>query len=359
MRRLRVPRRFVPRRVRQILPALLALLLAGAAAGSDGFDLDAFRLRIATDRAAGLAEGWSVLGSGTFDADPDARRTLLWYMGGAAVGGADDAELDRIIAELRALADASGDRFAASLAGFLRGSRLLDLGEVGEGLVEVLRAANAVADSEDPLVQRTAAGELCRGYAAAARLDQALTHCQRHTRSARESGDEAALARAEYLEASVQSYRGRHAEAAALWQSARERFLRLGLTALADRTAGSLASDLISQGDFAAALPMAQVALDAAQAGGSAVSLAIASGYVGSALLGLGRTREAIPVLERGLAALEGIEHPSVEGNLLQSLIEAIEAGSAPESAPGATQPSRPDRRPANAAPSTEEEPAR
>ena len=321
-----------PRRLRRIRPVLLALLLVCGAATGDTFDLDAFRLRIAADRSAGLAEGRAALDAGAFADDPAGRRTLLWYMGGAAVGGADDAELDRITAELRALADASGDTYAASLAGFLRGSRLLDLGEVGEGLVEVLRAANAVADSEDPLVQRTAAGELCRGYAAAARLEQALTHCRRHTRIAHESGDEAALARAEYLEASVRSYRGEHAEAAILWQRARERFLRLGLTALADRTAGSLASDLISQGDFEAALPMAQVALEAAQAGGSAVSIAIASGYVGSALLGLDRHTEAAVVLERGLSTLDGIEHPTVEANLVQALVEAYEAGTQPES---------------------------
>lgn len=306
--------------------ALLAAMLASAALAQEPFDLEAFRLRIATDRAAGLAEGRAALESGVFGNDPASRRTLLWYMGGAAVGGADDAALERILGELHALARESDDAFSDSLAGFLRGARLLDLGEVGEGLVEVLRAANAVADREDPLIQRTTAGELCRSYAAASRLDQALLHCRRHTRAAQESGDEAALARAEYLEASVRSYRGEHAEAVALWDSARQRFLRLGLKGLADRTAGSLASDLINQGDFAAALRMAQVALQAAEESGSAVSIAIASGYSGSALVGLGRSNEAIPVLERALSALARIEHPTVEGNLLRVLMQALEA---------------------------------
>jgi diguanylate cyclase (GGDEF)-like protein len=314
------------RRHRRVCVTLLAALLASAAATQESFDLEAFRLRIATDRAAGLAEGRAALESGVFRDNPASRRTLLWYMGGAAVGGADDVALEHVVRDLQALAQQSGDDFADSLAGFLRGARLLDLGEVGEGLVEVLHAANAVAGSEDPLIQRTAAGELCRSYAAASRLDQALLHCRRHTRTAQESGDEAALARAEYLEASVRSYRGEHAEAVALWDSARQRFLRLGLKGLADRTAGSLASDLINQGDFAAALRMAQVALQAGEESGSAVSIAIASGYAGSALVGLGRGDEAVPVVERALATLAEIEHPTVEGNLLRVLMQALEA---------------------------------
>jgi len=302
----------------------LGLVCAIAGASPPALDLAEFRLRIASDRSAGLAEGRAALEAGVFADDPVSRRTLLWFMGGAAVGSADDEALEQIRSELLAMAEAHGDIAAHSFAGFLRGARLLDLGELGEGLVEVLTAANPLADSDDPSIQRIAAGELCRSYSATDRLDQALVHCRRHTERVSQSGDAAALARAEYLEASVLSYLGEHEEAILRWRSARQRFSEHGLQALADRTAGSLASDQLALGDFEAALESASIALQAAEAGGSVVSIGIAGGYVASALSGLGRDAEAIAVAQRSLEAIRDLAHPSVESSLLRALERAL-----------------------------------
>lgn len=280
--------------------------------------LEELRARIATDRLAGLAEGWAALEAGWFDDQPDARRSLLWFMGGAALGGADDAALERVVDLLNELA--ADDPVAGSLAGFLRGSRLLSLGQQGEGLVEMLQAANAVIGIDDPAIQRIASGELCRGYTQARRLEQALTHCQRQTSLAGETDDPPALAAAEHAEAIVLSYQGEHRQAAELWRSARRRFHDAGMPELSSRLSGSLAAALLELSEYDQALEMAKEAHEQALAGGSPTSIAMTGEYVGSALLGLRRYEESVAVLERALASLEGISYPGIERSVLRAL---------------------------------------
>lgn len=286
--------------------------------------LEELRVRIASDRLAGLAEGWEALEAGWFEEQPEARRSLLWFMGGAALGGADDLALERIVELLSGMGEA--DPVAASLAGFLRGSRLLRLGQEGEGLVEILQAANALIEIEDSGIQRIASGELCRGYTMAGRLDQALVQCRRQTRLLADLDDPPALAAAEHAEAIVLSYQQQHREAALLWRSARERFRAAGMPELANRLAGSLATALLELGEYAEALDLASEAHRAALASASPTSIAMTGEYVGSALIGLGRYEQAVAVLEQSLQALAGISYPQIERSILLALIEALEA---------------------------------
>lgn len=310
----------------KLLPILLlALLLLGPACAHAGdFDLDNFRHRIATDRASGFAEGREALRTGVYADDPARRRLLLWYMGGAAIGAADDDWLAEVVQELQSQARATPDPAAGGLAGLLHGARLLDRGLAGEGLVEVLQAAKALQDAE-PQLQRIASGELCRGYSVAERYTSALSHCQRHERLMAASGDAAGMARARYLHASTLSSAGKRDASVPKWREARDAFLQLGLDGLADRTAGSLASDLNALGQHAEARVMAGHALRAAQRTGSPISLAVASGVLGEALLGLGELDQAVTTIEAALAASEGLEHARIRGHLLQLLVLALE----------------------------------
>ncbi len=306
------------------LPAVGALLLCLTPRPVAGQDLEHFRHRIATDREAGLAEGWAALEAGTFSRDPSSLRMLLWFMGGAAVGDANDQALADVRALLDEMAVGEGDVVAGSLSGFLHAQRLLDLGEVGQGLVSVLEAANAIGQVEDAGLRRIITGELCRGYSGAGRLDEALEHCRRHRSLVEGDGDAAALARARYLEASVLSRKGEHREAILAWEAARQGFLSVGLDGLAARTSGGLAADLVTVGEAESALPHALTALEAAVAGGSATSIAIAGGVVGEVLLQLERPGEARAAFEEALAALEGHTQPGIRGYLLRWLEEAL-----------------------------------
>ena len=305
----------------RLLFALLLIMVLGTVEAAPP-TLEALRARIASDRVIGLAEGWQALEAGWFDDQPEARRSLLWFMGGAALGGADDPALERIVALLDELGET--DPVASSLAGFLRGSRMLSLGQEGEGLVEILQAANAVIEIDDAGIQRIASGELCRGYTMARRLDQALVHCRRQTYLLRALDDPPALAAAEHAEAVVLSYLEDHRPAAELWRSARERFRAAGMPELASRLAGSLATSLLELGEFTEALAMAEEAHQAALAGGSPTSIALTGEYLGSALIGLERYDEAVAVLEKSLAALSGISFPQIERSIVRALVRAL-----------------------------------
>lgn len=152
---------------------------------------------------------------------------LLWYMGGATIGKLGDAAL----AEVIGLTGAPG---ADSLAGFLRGARQIDLGDVGTGLITVLQAANAIPD-DDPELRIISASELCRGYVDAGLPQRALSHCQRHSRLVRASGDVVALARAQYLEASALSEYGQTRDAIPIWRASRDGFVAAWPRACASR----------------------------------------------------------------------------------------------------------------------------
>ena len=296
-----------------VLCAGLALPLPAAA--QEGFDLAAYRALAASDRARGIREGREALAAGVFADAPRERMKLLWYMGGAAIGAPDELALREVVQHLEDL-EAAGQAGAGSLAGFLRGARLIDLGQPGEGLVEVLAAANALPDDDELRV--IAASELCRAYASAGEPARGVSHCQRHTRLVEATGDIAALARANYLEASVLSLSGDMQGAIPLWRKAREGFTAAGLSALAGRASGGLATDLNGTGDHAGALEMAREAIAAATEAGNAISISIAERQEAEALLGLGRPDEARTVIDRALVRMEGLDHPPTLRDLLQ-----------------------------------------
>lgn len=281
------------------------------------FDVAAYRIRAATDRAAGIAEGREVLSKGVLDADRKSKRLLLWYMGGAAIGAGDDQALDEVLNHLDRMTNEQGDEAARTYAGFLRGGHLIDAGEAGSGLVLLLEAANRSVVQGSPELRITAASELCRGFANAGLPERARDHCRRYTRLVAPLGDLAILARAEYLEASALSSSGQLDEAIEVWRRAYAHFREQGLDGLAGRTAGSLASDLVASGQFAEALPMGREAMQAADATASSISLAIAHGVVAEALLGLGRHSEALDAVNRGLAVADA----DVRGLVLSSLL--------------------------------------
>ena len=286
-----------------VLLVLASLVLTSPAWAGDGFDLQSYRLRAAADRAAGIEEGRELLRGGVLDQDPHSRRLVLWYMGGAALGIDDEAALAEILSHLDAMAEQSGDEAAASYAAFLRAASLIDADEIADGLILTLEAANRAAVLEIPELRITAASELCRNFSGAGLSDRALEHCRRHVRLVRETGEIAALARAEYLEASALSHAGRAVEAVGRWRSARGHFLEAGQGVLAARTAGSLAVDLIELEQYEDALVMATEAQTAARETASPVSMAIASNVVANALLGLERLDEARAQVETVLPA--------------------------------------------------------
>lgn len=313
----------------RVLPILLAVACAGAQA--TGFDLSQYRLRAATDRAAGLEEGWRVLADGIFQDDPAGERLLLWYMGAAAIGASEDDALDAITTRLGRLAREHEDEVARSYAEFLRGARLIDAGDARAGLVMVLEAANRVFAQDDPLARITAAGELCSAYIAADLAQTALEHCHRYRRLVQDSGDAAFMARADYLDASALSRAGQPQQAIERWEGARQHFLSLGLKGLAARTAGSMAGDLVIVERHAEALAMAQEALDAATAVSSPISMAISRGVRADALIGLERYGEAQAELDQAFALIAPMEQPLLLGDLLQTqadLLVAVEGDS-------------------------------
>ena len=308
---------------------MVLVALAWPAVAAPVFDLAAYRQLAASDRARGIREGREALASGVFAEEPRQHMLLLWYMGGAAIGAPDELALREVIRHLENL-QAEGQAGAGSLAGFLRGARLIDLGQPGEGLVEVLTAANAVPD--DDQLRSIAASELCRAYASAGEPARGAPHCQRHTRLVQETGDAVALARAHYLEASVLSLSGQQEAAIPLWRRAREGFAGAGLPALAGRASGGLALDLNLSGDHAGALAMAREAVAAASESGNAISISIAERQEAEALLGLGQAEAAGAVMQRALARMEGLDHPPTLRELLQVQRAVLEAqGAGPE----------------------------
>lgn len=300
-------------------------------AEGEAYDLAAFRLRAASDRAAGIAEGRAVLDAELFKDDPVGERMLLWYMGGAALGIPDDVALDEEILRLRSLQEQRGDTVAGAYAGFLRGARLIDLGTVGAGLAEVLRAANVVDVSSDPRQRAIAAGELCSAYARSGRPEQAIEHCRRYTSLMQAGGDPVTLARAQYLQAVVLSNVGQRKEAIQLWRQARQGFLEAGLHTLAGRAAGSLAVDLVLDQRHEEALELAKEAIAAAEAAGNASSVSIARGVHADALAGLGRLDEALEEVERAISAMEVMHAPGPLGHFLSTKLEVRQAQGAPE----------------------------
>ena len=294
-----------------------------AATPAAGFDLAAYRQLAASDRARGIREGRQALSAGVLDGTPRERMRLLWYMGGAAIGMPDELALGEVIGHLEQM-EAAGHAGAGSLAGFLRGARKIDLGRSGEGLVEVLSAANAVGDDDE--LRRIAAAELCRAYANLGEPARGLPHCRRHTLLVEAGEDAAAQARAYYLEASVLSTAGDPAAAIPRWRQARQLFAELGRATLAGRTSGSLAVDLNGTGDHAGALAMATEAVDAAQAAGNTISIAIALNQVASAQLGLGELDGAEATLARAAVTLEGIDHPPTQRELRLTQRELLAA---------------------------------
>ncbi len=310
--------------VRGVTAVLLACVCLWAQAAT--FDLTQYRLRAATDRAAGLAEGWRELDRGTFANDPAGERLLLWYMGAAASGSSNDEELDAITARLDRLAQDRKDEVAQSYAGFLRGGRLIDAGDARAGLVLVLESANRIFAQDDAQARITAAGELCSAYVSSDLPQAALEHCARYRRLVHGSQDAAAMARADYLDASALSRAGLPEQAIERWNAARTRFLALGLKGLAARTAGSMAGDLVIVGRHAEALEMAQEALDAALAVSSAISTAIARGIRAEALIGLGRHDEARVELDQAMSLIETMDQPFLLGDLLMTRTRLLEA---------------------------------
>src|SRR5690606_11071704 len=87
-------------------------------ARSADFDLDAYRMLAASDRAAGIAQGRAALDAGVFADEPGHERQLLWYMGGAAIGTPDDMALGEVVLRLQGLALAHGDGAAQAYAEF-------------------------------------------------------------------------------------------------------------------------------------------------------------------------------------------------------------------------------------------------
>lgn len=281
-------------------------------ARSADFDLDAYRMLAASDRAAGIAEGRAALDAGVFADEPGHERQLLWYMGGAAIGTPDDVALGEVVLRLQGLALAHGDGAAQAYAEFLRGARAIDLGDVAGGLADVLRGANRISEDATPSLRATAASELCKAFSAAGKPDQGLSHCERYTALARDAGDEAVIGRAEYLQASVLSNAGRTAEAIDLWRSARARFGALGLEALAGRATGSLAMDLIDANRAEEALALAHEAEQAAREAGNAISIHISQGIAAQALLALGRTQEGLAAVAEAIEGLGALDQPAM-----------------------------------------------
>lgn len=320
------PDRNAPTHVRVCQRLILALaFFAVVSTPAAAFDLSQYRLRAATDRAAGLAEGWQVLDAGVFENDPAGERLLLWYMGAAAAGASEHEALDAIIARLDRLGQKHGDDVARSYAGFLRGARQIDAGDARAGLVMVLESANRMLAVGDPIGRIAAAGELCSAYTAADLPQSAIEHCKRYRRLAESSGDTAYMARADYLEASALSRSARPKQAVERWQSARRRFLDMGQNGLAARTAGSMANDLVVVERYAEALEMADESLAAAIAVSSAISVAISRGVRADALIGLGRYDEAQAELDLAMALAASMDQPFLQGDLLQSQANLLE----------------------------------
>lgn len=320
------PDRNAPTHVRVCQRLILALaFFAVVSTPAAAFDLSQYRLRAATDRAAGLAEGWQVLDAGVFENDPAGERLLLWYMGAAAAGASEHEALDAIIARLDRLGQKHGDDVARSYAGFLRGAQQIDAGDARAGLVMVLESANRMLAVGDPIGRIAAAGELCSAYTAADLPQSAIEHCKRYRRLAESSGDTAYMARADYLEASALSRSARPKQAVERWQSARRRFLDMGQNGLAARTAGSMANDLVVVGRYAEALEMADESLAAAIAVSSAISVAISRGVRADALIGLGRYDEAQAELDLAMALAASMDQPFLQGDLLQSQANLLE----------------------------------
>ncbi|KFN48250.1 GGDEF domain-containing protein [Arenimonas composti] len=313
--------------------ALLAAIAPWAAPAppvtAPAFDLAAYRLLAASDREAGIAEGRRVLDAGLFDADPSGERQLLWYMGGAAIGMPDDVALGEVVLRLEGLSATGRDPLGGHYAGLLRGARLIDQGNTGDGLARILEAANALMREPERSERIVAAAELCRAYVAAERPSQAQPHCREHTRLVRESGDAVALGRAEYLEASVLSRLDLYEQAVPLWQRARRRFLEAGLPALAGRAAGSLAGDLVALRRFDEALTMARESSEAAEAAGNPISRLYAESAIASAQLGLGRTGAALATIDAAIAGMAAIDHPGLLASLLETRLQVLEASGA------------------------------
>lgn len=300
---------------RVLLVCGIGVSTAVAAPPTQDFDLAAYRQLAASERARGIAEGRKALAAGVFADAPRQRMRLLWYMGGAAVGIPDPDALQEVATHLAAM-ESQGMRGAGSLAGFLRGSLLLGLGDKGTGLIEVLNAANHIPD-DDAELRAISAAELCRSYALADQPARGLPHCARNTRLAEATGDPFAMARANYLEASVRSNGGDIPAAIPLWRAARRQFEAAGQHTLAGRAAGSLASDLNASGRHAEALPMARIAVEEGRKAANPISVCMAQGQEADALTGVGRHDEAHAVIDAALACIEGIESPAVLRSLL------------------------------------------
>lgn len=305
-------------RCKAIAWLIAGLMAPGLAVAEETFDLAKFRSLAASDRSAGIEQGRQALDSGRFRDDPVTERQVLWYMGGAAIGMPDDLTLGEVVLRLNSLGELHRDDIALAYADFLRGARDIELDHAGQGLAVVLRGANRIALNDDPNIRATASSELCKAFNSAARLEQALEYCHRHTEAVRGFNDPAQLARAEYLEASTLSQLGRHSESVPLWESARRRFLEIDLPVLAARAAGSLAMDLLDLERVEEALPLALEAKRVGEEAGNPISAYMAQQSIAQALFALGRLDEAHREIDAAIAGTRPLGLPDLMLTMLE-----------------------------------------
>ena len=220
-------------------------------------------------------------------------RALLWGMGTAAINANDDASLTEALMRLDARRD---DVVAAATAGFLRSRHNIANGLGGDdenGLSEALKAANSVLDHADPEIRAWARFQLCDAYALDEKTEKALPLCRQAEATYASLNDGWGMADAMNDQGIALMSQNKPAEAAAVYERARDQFRRAGGDELAIMVGDNLAQAYLALGRPRDALPLSQLSLSHELAAGRVSDALFSNADIAKAEAALGRPHAA------------------------------------------------------------------
>lgn len=261
--------------------AMSYLLAASAVAAPDFSHLE--RLVLDDPRAA-LRESEQALAEAT----PRHRIEILSLMGRAAGQLGDAGAVAEVVLRL-----SNEPAPAQAVAQLLRADRQIDLGLREEGLRLALEAAPELADA-GPLLRFHAQFLLCLAYFENRRYLDAEQHCEQAEETARSTGNEFALARAEDVHSWATYVRGDATNAIAISERALARARAISAEGLFSVIAGNLAQAYVDVGRHAEALTLSRESLRRSLEGGRIAHAVEARINIGRVFQAEGRDDEAL-----------------------------------------------------------------
>lgn len=238
-----------------------------------------------------IARGRELLDHG--DLLPETQRETLRWMGRAALLASNDATLAEVTLRLDELAR-RGDDVASAYAGFLRAERQFERADDALAMKTALAAAERLQDRREPQLRALVAYQLCDALASSEQYDRAHTYCDEAAETYTALRDEYELARTENVRSYIYYNQKNLAEAVALSERARARFIALDEGEIAEIVGDNLARIYIEIGRASQALALSRASLAAERRNGRLGHAVLSCANIARALSALGRHAEAL-----------------------------------------------------------------